>query len=312
MPNRRPSQKPSVVILGAGKIGQALAHFLQQTSSAPPIHFWDKEPGKVPEQLPLDQILPAASYVFYCIPSWALKGALDETASFISKNATILCVSKGIEPTTQKTIDDLLSDYFSSKNIALILGPMLADEILRGLPGYATVATKEPKTFRLIETLFKKSDLQLTYHPSLKEAAFASVLKNVYSLAMGLADGMEWGNNQKGALATLAIMEMERLFQVMRYRPVVLRTPAGLPDLLATAFSPTSRNRILGEEIVRSGICSFQSEGYIALPSLIEHLHKKTQPFPILHALRRVLLQGKHKEIQKIFGDLLRFAPLKK
>lgn len=298
------SRVHSVVILGAGKIGQAIAYFLQQNTSLPNIHFWDKDPTKVPEQLPLHDILPSASLVFYCIPSWALKSALDETACLVSETATVICVAKGIEPSSQQTIDELLASYFKKQQMALLLGPMLADEILRGLPAFATIATKDTKTFNIVHHLFKGSNLGVSHYPSPKDAAFASVLKNVYSLAMGLADGLEWGNNQKGILAARMFFEMDQIFKHIGYNPAVLQTPAGIPDFLATAFSPTSRNRILGEELVRAGTCSFQSEGFIALPSLIKRLHHKTSQFPILHTLRKTLLQGKHKEIARLFSKL--------
>ena len=121
---------------------------------------------------------------------------------------------------------------------------------------------------------------------------------------MGLADGLEWGNNQKGVLAALAMREMSLVMRSAKQNPAILQTPAGFPDFLATAFSPSSRNRTLGEEIVRSGLCTFQSEGLIALPSLVNRLDKKTQSFAILHALRRILLQGKHHELSTLFSKL--------
>lgn len=300
--------RPIVTIVGAGKIGQAIGHFLQQSNTPPTLHFWDKDRTKVPEQLTLERILPAASFVFFCIPSWALKDALDETRPFIGKKTMILCVSKGIEPETQKTIDTLLKTYFPANEIALLLGPMLADEILRGLPGFATIATEKPRTVQQIRALFKKSHFELTDSPFVKDAAFASVLKNIYSLAMGLADGLEWGNNQKGMLASHAIIEMRALFQATRHHVEVLDTPAGLPDFLATAFSPVSRNRTLGEELIRTGKGSFQSEGSIALPSLVKTLKNKTSTFPILHAMRKILLQGKHKDAKELFSKLIHLS----
>lgn len=302
---RRSLAQPTIVILGAGKIGQAIAHFLRQASSVPPIHFWDKDPTKVDKQLPLSEILPQAAFVFYCIPSWGLKTALDDTRDYIKKTTTVLCLSKGIEPTSHKTIDELLQESFPSHPLALLLGPMLADEILSGHPGFATVATKNQKIGHLIQSLFRQSDLELVYVSSLKDAAFASVLKNVYSLAMGLADGLQWGNNQKGILAALAMQEMTLIMRTIKRNPAILQTPAGFPDFLATAFSPSSRNRTLGEEIVRSGACSFQSEGLIALPSLIKRLQGKTQAFAILHTMRKTLLQGRHQEIDVLFARLL-------
>lgn len=303
MPRRTPSTQ--IVIIGAGKIGQAIAHFLQTHPTGPvTIHFWDKDPSKVPEQKPYTDLLPSADFVFFCVPSWVLREALTTCKPCMNEKAIILTVSKGIEESTHKTVDQLLAEIYPHHHWALLLGPMLAEEILRGLPASAAVATKEPRTYREVSRIFKGSMLKLEQVSYPHHAAVASVLKNVYSLAMGLTDGLGWGNNQKGAFAAQAIKEMHAVMKALRSDASILNCPAGIPDFLATAFSPTSRNRILGEEIIKNGHCTFKSEGYVALPSLIRLLGSKTRPFPILHALRRVLLKGEHAEIAAIFQQL--------
>ena len=79
-------------------------------------------------------------------------------------------------------------------------------------------------------------------------------LKNAYSLALGLCDGLGLGLNTKAAIITRALPEMTRLGVALGGRRATFSGLAGLGDLLGTGLSDQSRNRRAGEELaLRSG-----------------------------------------------------------
>jgi glycerol-3-phosphate dehydrogenase (NAD(P)+) len=79
----------------------------------------------------------------------------------------------------------------------------------------------------------------------------AGALKNVIAIAAGIADGMGHGSNGKAAFLTRGLVEMARIGQAAGADSRTFSGLAGLGDLVATCFSPLSRNRHVGEQIGR-------------------------------------------------------------
>jgi glycerol-3-phosphate dehydrogenase (NAD(P)+) len=76
-------------------------------------------------------------------------------------------------------------------------------------------------------------------------------VKNVISLAVGIADGMGLGDNAKGSLITRGLAETTRLGMVLGADPLTFSGLAGLGDLVATCSSPLSRNHTFGTNLGR-------------------------------------------------------------
>ena len=76
-------------------------------------------------------------------------------------------------------------------------------------------------------------------------------VKNVIALAVGMADGMGFGDNTKASLITRGLAETARLGVALGADPMTFSGLAGLGDLVATCTSPLSRNRTFGEKLGR-------------------------------------------------------------
>src|SRR3989344_8378714 len=97
-----------VAIIGAGAIGQALAHILDRNKENR-LELFDKDPAKVTRAaLPLPDVVKEAEVLFLCVPSWAMRGALTEMKSYLSQDAIVVSLAKGIEEEHKKTMDALL------------------------------------------------------------------------------------------------------------------------------------------------------------------------------------------------------------
>jgi len=77
-------------------------------------------------------------------------------------------------------------------------------------------------------------------------AEIAGTGKNIIALACGIADGLGLGLNAAASLITRGLNEVTRLGVELGASPATFAGLAGLGDLVATCWSPLSRNRALG------------------------------------------------------------------
>ena len=77
-------------------------------------------------------------------------------------------------------------------------------------------------------------------------AEIAGTGKNIVALACGIADGLGLGLNTSASLITRGLNEVSRLGVELGAAPATFAGLAGLGDLVATCWSPLSRNRTLG------------------------------------------------------------------
>ncbi len=291
-----------VAIIGAGEIGQALATILRRKRIR--IRLWDVDSNKVRGMKPLKETLAGTTAVFLCVPSWALRAALRNVQLLLPKAAVVVALSKGVEAKSRKTVAELLSGLLPSRQRwTLLSGPMLAEELEQRRLGAGVVATANRETFKILATLFRGTPLKVEWSKNPSAVAWAGVLKNVYAVGLGIADGLEWSWNAKGWFAAKAIEEMRGILPHLKFDALPAAGVAGVADFLATGFSPYSRNREFGERIVSRGECEFKSEGCVSLPSVVGLLGAKTvRRFPILQALTSVLIH--HTDARKTFTKL--------
>ncbi|MBI5220589.1 MAG: NAD(P)-binding domain-containing protein [Candidatus Liptonbacteria bacterium] len=279
-----------IVILGAGDIGRALAVVLEQAGHG--VLLWDKDPQKVPNQKPLSGLVPQAEVIFICVPSWALREVLIEISPFLPYATTVVSLTKGIEVKSQKLADEVMCELLSrNRPFAVLGGPLLAEEIVQGLQSVGVVASNNRAVYDRLAAVSQGTQLMLEYSSHVHQIALAGVLKNIYSLMIGVADGLAYGSNTKGWLVAQATHEMTEIFAFFRYPPAVILSTAGLGDLIATAFSPYSRNRKAGNELARTGTIFTTSEGIVSLPPMLNLLGEGARRLPLLQTLRRIVIE---------------------
>ena len=80
---------------------------------------------------------------------------------------------------------------------------------------------------------------------------YAATLKNIYALAAGIANGLNYGDNFQSVLLSNSIREMNRFIKKISDSKLNINHSAYLGDLLVTAYSLFSRNRRFGNMIGR-------------------------------------------------------------
>ncbi|OGY46446.1 MAG: hypothetical protein A2744_03270 [Candidatus Buchananbacteria bacterium RIFCSPHIGHO2_01_FULL_44_11] len=297
--------KQKVVIIGHGAIGGAIKSLLKIKPNIT-INLWDIDGRRVKKKLPLIKTVPQADFLFLCIPSRSVPPVLDTIAPMINKKTVVIAVAKGIERQSKKFIDQFLASRLGQKQpIALLYGPMLATELKRHQGGVGVVAAKKITTGRRIGGLFSQTTLATEYSTDLRGVAVVGVLKNIYALILGIADGLNWGKNKKGWLITQSIREMTRLVKKLGGKEQTVLGFAGLGDLITTGFSTDSRNSQVGRLLAESPYCPLSCEGCISLPIIVKLAGRERKKLILLKALFEVS-ESKHQAsvvFKKVFNQ---------
>jgi glycerol-3-phosphate dehydrogenase (NAD(P)+) len=254
----------------------------------------------VPKQKPLEVIVSKADYLFLCVPSQSVRPATLSIKPFLKKKTGVICLSKGVELKTKKFMPEALAEILPpGQPFAMCGGPMLAEEIMQGQPGVSVLATKHAAAFKKLVALFSGSAVRLELSRDLIGVAVAGVLKNIYAMALGIADGLGWGANAEAWLVSQALIEMKKITIRLGGKVETVCYTAGLSDFIATAFSPYSKNRESGRVIAKTGKFTGGGEGFVSFPAVWKCLGSSAKKYPLLSLLKNVLLD--HKDAKKLF-----------
>jgi glycerol-3-phosphate dehydrogenase (NAD(P)+) len=254
--------------------------------------MWDQDSGKVRNQKSLEEVVSLADMVFFCIPSFALEDVLKKIKKSLRKGCIVVSPIKGIDHVTGNTTAEVVIKSLPGQPFVMLGGPMIAEELDKDLGGTAVLASREIKAARSVGLLFGKSGVNVSYSDDIHGVGLAGVLKNAYALSLGIAEGLGWGMNLRGALIAQALLEMQIYLFAAGCKPETAIGVAGLGDLIATGLSHNSRNHSVGLLLAKGKSPRFKGEGGLSLPSLLALITKKKKSlaaFPLLVATAKVV-----------------------
>ena len=277
-----------VALLGAGKMGQAFFSLLQKNHVD--VSMWDVDCSKIPDAKPLAETVSGADFVCLCMPSWCIRSAVESLLSLLDHKTILISISKGIEKDTGFFIHEIFSDLLPKKqSYALISGPMLAEELQNDQGGVGVCASPSEDVCEKVRLLFDPTSLRLRTSTDIESVELAGVLKNIYAIALGIAEGLGWQKNRVGWLCGKAIEEMCLVATRLGKDEKVMLSPAGVGDFIATSFSEHSSNRSFGQSVAQGNIDK-KGEGVVAFVSLEKKLGKyQPEEFPVVYALSKIL-----------------------
>ena len=123
-------------------------------------------------------------------------------------------------------------------------------------------------------------------------------LKNILAIGVGIADGLNIGDNGKSTLITRGLAEIRRLGVAAGGEADTFYGLAGLGDIIATCSSPFSRNRYVGERLGQGqSLTEIQTsmqnvaEGVNTTCAALEMAHSLGIEMPITQAIYSVLFE---------------------
>jgi len=229
-----------------------------------------------------------AELVVVAVPS----RVFGEVVGSLPGRAPVLSLTKGLDPAT----GERLSTLVRGRPVAVLSGPNIAEEIVRGLPAAAVVASEDLELAVRLQLAVHSTIFRVYVNEDLVGVELCAAAKNVIALAAGGADGLGLGDNSKAALVARGLAEMRRLAEAAGARPDTFAGLAGMGDLIVTCWAPSGRNRRAGELIARGATAEeavaeigMVVEGLTTAPVLRDVSHRLGIELPITEGVCAVL-----------------------
>jgi glycerol-3-phosphate dehydrogenase (NAD(P)+) len=241
-----------------------------------------------------------------------MRETAERVRSELSPDAELLSVAKGIEQGSLMRMTQVLADVIpaAGPRIAAMSGPNLALEIARGLPASAVVATENEDVGVRASDMIGTRSFRVYRNRDVIGVELCGALKNIIAIAAGATDQLGFGDNGKAGLITRGLAEMTRLGIAAGANPLTFAGLAGLGDVIATCYSPLSRNHTLGVELARGRSWSEVettlpgvAEGAYTVTAALELAARLEVDMPIAQEVYNALFEG--KSVQRCLIDLL-------
>ena len=311
-----------VAVIGAGSWGTAVSCLCGRTTDTA---LWARRPELVaaitatrtnPDYLPgitlpdaveatadLGSALHRAEVVAMAVPSHGFRDVLAEAAPYLRPGVAIISLTKGIERGTLLRMTEVIREVVPSAEpdrVGVLTGPNLSLEVAQGQPTAAVVAIGDAETAVRLQRLLMGPTFRVYTNPDVVGCESAGALKNVMAIAAGMTHGLGYGDNSMAALVTRALAELTRLGIALGGNPLTFAGLAGMGDLVATCFSPKSRNRRVGVELGRGrpladviGEMKMVAEGVKTTEAVLALADRYQVDMPIARMVGAVINDGK-------------------
>ncbi len=262
----------------------------------------------------LNQIVQKAECLIFAIPSAFLKNVLKKLEIPL-KNKLVFSAIKGIVPDENLTVGEFFNEKYEVplEQIGVITGPCHAEEVALERLSYLTIASVNTENATQLAKKLNNGFIRTNISNDIYGTEYAAILKNIYALLAGICYGLGFGDNFQAVLVSNAIREMKRLIHVIHPIKRDINDSTYLGDLLVTAYSQFSRNRMFGNMIgkgytIRSAMLEMNmvAEGYYTARLIPEMCKTHDIKLPIAQATYRILYDQKNpKEIMMHLAEKL-------
>ncbi|QBR74343.1 NAD(P)H-dependent glycerol-3-phosphate dehydrogenase [Microbacterium sediminis] len=310
---------PKVAVLGAGSWGTTFGKVLADGGAR--VTMWARRPEQAHEideakrnsqylpgiNLPrsirathrLAKAVEGAEQIYLSVPSKTAREALKQLRPLVARSdAPIVSLMKGVEKRSGMRMSQVIEEVLGCDpdRIAVASGPNLALEIAREQPTAAVVSSTSLETAELIARTASNPYFRTFVNTDVAGTEFGGVLKNLIAVAIGIVDGVGYGENTKASIITRGLVEMTDFAVAYGAQAETMHGLAGLGDLIATCQSPLSRNntagRLLGQGYTLQDVVSHMeqtAEGLGSVEPMLKLARAKGVEMPIVQQVKMVL-----------------------
>lgn len=277
------------IVIGSGSWGSAFARLLvrrghdaevlavtreeaarlQATHENP--HFL---PGvRLPEQIRFtgmeDADLSGAELLVYAVPTQAIREVARWVARRGAPGALQLSLAKGYEIGSLKRPTQVIEEE-TGAGAAALSGPNHAEEVSKDMPSATVIAASDEAMALALQAAITSDTFRVYTNDDVVGVEFCGAVKNPIAVAVGMSDGLGFGDNSRASLITRSVAEMTRLGMIQGAHIATFTGLAGIGDLIATCTSRHSRNRLAGE-LLAKGASPAEVEAQVG--QVVEGLH---------------------------------------
>jgi glycerol-3-phosphate dehydrogenase (NAD(P)+) len=263
-----------VAVLNAGGWGTALAVVLARAGHG--VRLWARRqeqaaalassrvneaylpgvtlPSAVQATTDLGEAVAGCAAVVVVPISAGLRELAHRLSPLLADDTLVVHGTKGLERETLLRMSEVIESELRPAHrgrVAALSGPTHAEEVGRGIPAAAVVASRDGESATALQAILNGPSLRVYTNADIVGVELCGALKNVVALATGVGDGLGGGDNARAALMTRSLAEIGRLVVAAGGRADTVAGLAGVGDLVATCTSRHSRNRRAGEQIGR-------------------------------------------------------------
>ena len=192
-----------------------------------------------------------AEALILAIPSKFLAAVCRGFKDFLCADTLTVSLTKGLCGQTNRRMSEVARDILGVGTVAVLSGPSHAEEVARGLPTAVVAADENPEVARRVQRLFNGPVFRVYTSTDPLGVEIGGAVKNVVAIAVGVADGLGFGDNTRAALITRGLAEVTRFGKALGASPETLAGLSGVGDLIVTCTSRHSRNHAFGERLGR-------------------------------------------------------------
>ena len=192
-----------------------------------------------------------ADVVVFATPSRYFEDVCSRFRNHIPADALVVSLAKGFCEHTHVRMTVLAEKALGRGRIVALSGPSHAEEVARGIPTAVVAASKDIEDAKLVQGIWSGPVFRVYASDDPVGVEVGGAVKNVIALAVGVSDGLGFGDNTRAALITRGIAEVARFAGALGANPKTVFGLSGMGDLVVTCTSRHSRNRSVGERLGR-------------------------------------------------------------
>lgn len=242
-----------------------------------------------------------ADIVVLAVPSQTLRDNLTSWGEALPSGAAVVSLMKGVELGTTARMSEVIEQVggVPAERVVVVSGPNLAREIAARQPAASVVACRDHSTADFVAEACAAPYFRPYTGTDVVGTEIAGAVKNVIALAVGMAEGLGFGDNTKASIITRGLAETMRLGMALGGEAATFAGLAGVGDLIATCMSPLSRNHSFGvrlgqgmtvDEVI--AVTSQTAEGVKSSASIYALAQQHGIDVPIIEQVNAMISQG--------------------
>ncbi|MDP2143002.1 MAG: hypothetical protein Q8J80_02615 [Gallionella sp.] len=278
--------KLRVLILGYGKMGNAMGHLLDARHD---VRVWNM--GKVLKgsHATLENEVAEAQVILFCLPVNPHREIASRIAPHVARDSLCLTIAKGLDESGRTAAQVFEAELAGCCHYGVLYGPMISEEIRTDRHAFADAVLSDSADFDVIESLFHGSKLVCRQSSDMHGRSWSVILKNVYAILFGVADELQLGKNMRGHLMVGAMAELSGIAQAFGGQAHTPYGYAGLGDLMTTGTSEDSHHHTLGRQLASGDWSDISGEGVHTLQMVEKYRLFEWRAFPLFALARDIV-----------------------
>ncbi|CAI5758996.1 unnamed protein product [Candida verbasci] len=230
-----------------------------------------KLPNNLIAEPDLLKTVEGADLIIFNLPHQFLPKILKTLKGNVPPTTRAISCLKGLE--VSKDGCKLLSTYITEElgiTCGALSGANLAPEVARCKWSETTIGYKLPNDYRgtgkdidrfVLKAAFHRSYFHVNVIEDVAGVSVAGALKNIVALAVGLVEGLGWGDNAKAAIMRVGLLETIKFSETFfpeSQSSTFTAESAGVADLITTCSG--GRNVKVGRYMAKTGASAEEAE----------------------------------------------------